>query len=49
MRKRSPRTDLGPNQLEWCRQNIPNFRVAEEQLKRVLESQVKNREEMGLS
>lgn len=26
-----PRPDLGPNQLQWCRENIPSFETCERQ------------------
>jgi hypothetical protein len=45
--RRAPKPDLGKNQLEWCRQNIPGFAKTEAQARAMLESREANRREMA--
>lgn len=40
------RKDLGPNQLQWCRQNIPHFDEAYTDVIKAKAEEKANRDEM---
>ena len=41
------RPDLGPNQISWCEQHIPNFKLARAGVLAVQADQDANRKAMG--
>ena len=49
MSKKQPsnRSPVGPNSLEWLRQNVPAFKVAEAAASKVKADQDANREQFG--